>query len=51
MHFHADMMGDEPHDPLGVTRQPVSSSPPDSRSIQSLPSGLSISSTTLGSSR
>jgi hypothetical protein len=35
----------------GGTRLPVSSRPPDSRSIQSRPSGLSITSTMLGSSR
>ena len=50
MDLDADMMRDEADDPFGiggVTRQPVSSRPPDSRSIQSRPSGLSIISTML----
>jgi len=48
------MVRDESHDPFAICgRQlaPVSASPSDSRSIQSRPSGLSITSTIDGSSR
>ena len=51
VNLDADMVRDEPHDALGVggrDAQPVSSRPPDSRSTQSRPSGLSITSTMLG---
>ena len=53
MDFCADMMGDEADDPfaVGVTVSPVSWRPLDRRSIQSLPSGLSITSTIEGSPR
>ena len=48
MDLGADMVRDEAHDALAVggdSASPVSASPPDSRSIQSRPSGLSITST------
>jgi hypothetical protein len=54
MNLGADMMGDQPDDALAIggdSRSPVSASPSESRSIQSRPSGLSITSTTAGSSR
>ena len=54
VHLGADMMRDEPDDAFGIgwrdKRSPVSTRPPASRSIQSRPSGLSITSTTAGSS-
>ena len=53
MNLGADVMGDEPHDALAVgcgeTLAGIDK-PPDSRSTQSRPSGLSMTSTTPGSS-
>jgi hypothetical protein len=54
MNLGADMVGDQAHDAFAIggdSRSPVSDSPSDSRSIQSRPSGFSITSTTAGSSR
>jgi hypothetical protein len=51
MNLGADMMGDQAHDALAIggdSRSPVSDSPSESRSIQSRPSGFSITSTTAG---
>jgi hypothetical protein len=54
MDLGADMMGHQPHDPLAIggrERRASVGKPSDSRSIQSRPSGLSMTSTVMGSSR
>ena len=53
MHLGADMMGNEPHDALAVGCGETLAGivkPPASRSTQSRPSGLSMTSTTPASS-